>query len=96
MPLVVGLLFEVTRGLAMTLGFVGFAEHVRDFGRLALVARGSLVSRGGPVMRWAPPAALIVLLGSHVTQASAAGPYAFEPGTRTSPHRASRPWPSFD
>jgi hypothetical protein len=72
-PLVVGLLFELARGLPMTLGFVGVAEHVGDLGRLALVARRSLVSRCGPIMRWAL-AALIVVLGSHVTQASAVGP----------------------
>jgi hypothetical protein len=66
--LVVGLLFEVTRGLAMTFCCVGVAKHVGDLGRLALIARGSLVFRSGPVMRWTPPAALIV---SHLTQASA-------------------------
>jgi hypothetical protein len=64
-PLVVGLVFELARSLAMTLGFVGVAEHVRGLGRLALAARGPLVSRRGAVMRSALADALILLLVSH-------------------------------
>jgi hypothetical protein len=57
---------EVTGGLAMALGFVGVAEHVGGLGRLPLAARGSLVSRGGAIMRSALPGALVLLLRSHV------------------------------
>jgi hypothetical protein len=64
--LVVSLVFELSRCLPMTLGFVGVAEHVGDLGRLALAARGSLVSRGGVVMGAALADVLILLLGSHV------------------------------
>jgi hypothetical protein len=70
-PLVVGLVFELARCLAVTLGFVGVAEHVGDLRRLARAARGSLVSRGGAVMRSALADTLIMLLGPHVEQASA-------------------------
>jgi hypothetical protein len=72
-PLVVGLVLEVARGLAMTLGCLGVAEHVGDLGRLALAARGALVSRGGPIVRSALPGALIPVVGSHMEQSSTGG-----------------------
>jgi hypothetical protein len=71
MPRVVGLVFELARGLAMMLGCVGVAEHVGGLGRLTLAARGSLVSRGGPIVRSALRGALILLLRPHIEQASA-------------------------
>jgi hypothetical protein len=70
-PLVVGLVLELARCLAMTLGLVGVAEHVGHLGRLALAARRSLVSRGGAVMRSALAGALVLLLGPHLEEASA-------------------------
>jgi hypothetical protein len=70
-PLVVGLVLVLARGLAMTLGFLGVAEYVGGLGRLALAARGSLLSRGGAVMRSALLRTLILLLASHVKQAIA-------------------------
>jgi len=69
--LVVGRVFELARCLAMTLGFFGVAEHIGGLGRLALAARGALVSRGGALMRLALAEALILLVGSHLEQASA-------------------------
>jgi hypothetical protein len=72
-PLVVGLVLEVAGGLAMTLGFVGVAEHVGGVGRLALAARGSLVSRGGAIVRSALPCALIPVVGTHMEQSSTGG-----------------------
>lgn len=65
MPLVVGPVLELAGGLAMTLGCISVAEHVGGLGRLALAARGSLVSRGGPIMRSPLPDALVPVLGSH-------------------------------
>jgi hypothetical protein len=70
-PFVVGPLFELSCGIAMTLGSVSVAEHVGDLRRLALVARGSLVSRGRPIVRSALPGALFPILGSHTGEASA-------------------------
>jgi hypothetical protein len=48
--LLIGLTFVVPGGLAMPLGCLGLAEHVGRLRRLALIARGSLVPRSGPVV----------------------------------------------
>ena len=65
MPLLVGLTFEAPRGFAVTLGYLGFAEHVGGLGRLALAARRPLVPAGGALMRSALSVVLILLFLAH-------------------------------
>jgi hypothetical protein len=58
----VGAGFLSPRGLPVTLGFFGVAEHLGGVGRFALSPSGALVLGGGPPVRLTPALDLFVAL----------------------------------
>jgi hypothetical protein len=65
-PFFVGAGFLSPRGLPVTLGFLGVAEHLGGVGRFTLRPSGALVRGGGPPVR--PTTALGVFVVGHSTR----------------------------